>query len=109
MKYPAFILLLILSFISSPLLYAQYSTDEGNAARTLWLKGFDVFEKAETAEKGGDRKNSVSLYRESLGYFQKVKNQYPKWNSALVEYRLKICERKIQALSADTAAPAAAP
>ncbi len=104
MRIWTFLLLISLSFFSFNGI-AQYTTDEGNEARTLWLKGFDIFDKAESTEKKNDKRNALTLYQESMTYFQKVKGQYPKWNSALVEYRLKICERKIQTLQPD-AAPA---
>ncbi|MFZ2657857.1 MAG: hypothetical protein WAX69_23185 [Victivallales bacterium] len=104
MKYFPFILLIILSISTSPL-YAQYSTEQGNAARNIWLKGFEVFENAETAKKNGDNKSSVSLYQESLTYFQKVKKQFPQWNSALVEYRIRICSSEIRSLSIPGAMP----
>ncbi len=97
MRFLVFLLLFSLSFFSFDGM-AQYTTDEGNEARTLWLKGFDIFDKAESTEKRNDKKAALALYQESMGYFHKVKGQYPKWNSALVEYRLKICERKIQTL-----------
>jgi Flp pilus assembly protein TadD len=97
-----FLLLLILISLFSFNGMAQYTTDEGNEARTLWLKGFDIFDKAETTEKRNDKRGAFPLYQEAMTYFQKVKAQYPKWNTALVEYRLKICERKIQALQPDS-------
>ena len=100
MRISAFLLLISLSFFSFTGM-AQYSTDEGNEARTLWLKGFDIFDQAESTEKKNDKRGALAFYQESMTYFQKVKGQYPKWNSALVEYRLKICERKIQALQPD--------
>ncbi|MFA6293287.1 MAG: hypothetical protein WC637_15990, partial [Victivallales bacterium] len=106
MRFYTFLLLIFLSLFSLAGM-AQYTTDEGNDARTLWLKGFDIFDKAESTEKKNDKKAALSLYQESMNYFQKVKGQYPKWNSALVEYRLKICERKIQTLQPDTAPSAA--
>ena len=93
-----FLLLLILISLFSFNGMAQYTTDEGNEARTLWLKGFDIFDKAETTEKRNDKRGAFPLYQEAMTYFQKVKAQYPKWNTALVEYRLKICERKIHYL-----------
>lgn len=101
MRHFIFLLLIIFSFFSFNCL-AQYTTDEGNEARTLWLKGFDIFDKAEATEKKSDRKAALGFYQESMTYFQKVKAQYPKWNSALVEYRLKICERKIQTLQPES-------
>jgi len=72
---------------------AQYTTEDGNAARALWLKGFEIYERGESAEKTDNKKIAITLFQDSLSYFEKVRNQYPKWNSALVEYRLKICER----------------
>ncbi|MFZ2654238.1 MAG: hypothetical protein WAX69_04935 [Victivallales bacterium] len=107
MKYVLILLFAVFSLLSSQLM-AQYTTEEGNAARTLWLKGFDIYEKAETSEKNNDKNAALSLYRDSTTYFQKVKNQYPKWNSALVEYRLKICERKTRTLEAETSSGQAA-
>ncbi|HCE46565.1 MAG TPA: hypothetical protein DET40_23715 [Lentisphaeria bacterium] len=101
MKCLLILLLALFSLLSFPLM-AQYTTEDGNAARTLWLKGFDIYEKAETSEKNNDKKSALSFYQDSIAYFQKVKGQYPKWNSALVEYRLKICERKLQTLQAET-------
>lgn len=99
-----FIFLLLILFSSFSLnCMAQYTTEEGNEARTLWLKGFDIFDKAESIEKRNDKKAALGFYQESMVYFQKVKAQYPKWNSALVEYRLKICERKIQTLQPESA------
>ncbi|MFA6569234.1 MAG: tetratricopeptide repeat protein [Victivallales bacterium] len=104
MRKSLFLLLILLSFFSFNGI-AQYTTDEGNEARTLWLKGFDIFDKAESSEKKNEKKAALALYQESMTYFQKVKGQYPRWNSALVEYRLKICERKIKALQPDAAPP----
>jgi Flp pilus assembly protein TadD len=100
MKKIFLLLLILISFFSYKGM-AQYSTEEGNEARTLWLKGFDIFDKAESTEKKNDKKAALASYQESMTYFQKVKAQYPKWNTALVEYRMKICERKIQTLQPD--------
>ena len=102
MRIFPFLLFILLSFFSFAGM-AQYTADEGNEARTLWLKGFDIFDKAESTEKKNDKKTALASYQESMTYFQKVKAQYPKWNSALVEYRLKICERKIKTLQPGTA------
>ncbi|MCX6986519.1 MAG: hypothetical protein NT118_17495 [Lentisphaerae bacterium] len=102
MRFFTFLLFILLSFFSFTGM-AQYTADEGNEARTLWLKGFDIFDKAESTEKKNDKKTALASYQESMTYFQKVKAQYPKWNSALVEYRLKICERKIKTLKPDAA------
>ncbi len=102
MRSPFALFLLFFFFASFPLM-AQYTTEEGNAARSLWLKGFEIYERGESAEKTENKKTAATLYQDALTYFQKVKTQYPKWNSALVEYRLKVCERKIQTLQGDTA------
>ncbi|HCE42160.1 MAG TPA: hypothetical protein DET40_01260 [Lentisphaeria bacterium] len=107
MKYLPFILLVILSCSTSPL-HAQYSTEQGNDARNIWLKGFEIYEQAESAKKSGDNKSSISLYQESLSFFQKVKKQYPRWNSALVDHRIKACNIEIQSLAVPGAVPPAA-
>ncbi|HBC88528.1 MAG TPA: hypothetical protein DCZ94_16395 [Lentisphaeria bacterium] len=102
MKYFLLLLAVLFSSISFPLM-SQDATEKDDAVRALWMKGFDTFEKAETTEKADDRKIALPLYQDSLICFQKVKAQYPKWNSDLVDYRIKICDMKIKELQANPA------
>lgn len=91
-------LAILITILTAHHVSAQYSYQESQTARTIWLKGFDVYEKAESAKKVEDLKTALSMFEEALTSFQKVKIRYPKWNSNLVLFRIKLCEREIGTL-----------
>jgi len=82
-------------------LFAQLSQEERTQARSIWLKGFEVFDKAEKFQKQNQLPLALEQFKESLQYFERVKFRYPKWNSSLISYRVKLCRRKISDLKVE--------
>ena len=98
--------LIILSFIFAFLLLnftpdarAQVAEKaSNNEARTIWLRGFEVYERAEINEKAGKYDEALKGFEEAAALFKNVQSKYPQWNNSLIEYRVKICSRKIEGL-----------
>jgi chromosome segregation ATPase len=74
-------------------------TAKSNEARNIWLKGFELYEKAESNEKISKYDEAKKGFEEALIYFKNVQTKHPEWNNTLVDYRIKKCLNKIEGLS----------
>lgn len=79
-------------------------SDDGTASRassdvwSTWRKGFENYEKAESAAKSKNYDLAISHYRESLSSFRAVRKSNPNWNRSVISYRIDLCLRKIRAV-----------
>ncbi|MBN1865291.1 MAG: tetratricopeptide repeat protein [Victivallales bacterium] len=89
---------LILMFFSAGLKSQDEDDDTGKEARKIWLAGFDYLEKGDKSRNDGDLRQAMMLYREALSHFETIKARYPKWNTGLIDYRIKVCNKKIDEL-----------
>lgn len=97
-------ILFCLAFLfSSTVSFAQISDEAKKDARKIWLKGFEYFEKGEKSRKNGQFREALTLFKESLSHFDTIKAKYPKWNTALINYRIKICKGKVDLLKGEFA------
>lgn len=55
-----------------------------------WLAGRDMIDEA------------VDIYREALGMFRRLAEEYPEWQSELVSYRIAYCADQLRALDLPT-------
>ncbi len=69
--------------------------DERREARAVWLKGFEFFEQAEESVRRENHAQGLAQFRQALSLFEQVKGRYPRWNSALIEYRISLCRKRI--------------
>lgn len=69
--------------------------DERREARAVWLKGFEFFEQAEESVRREHHAQGLAQFRQALTLFEQVKGRYPRWNSALIEYRISLCRKRI--------------
>jgi len=67
-------------------------------ARQAWMAGFVKYEDAGRAEKTGDTRLALKLYRESRETFEAVRQKFPEWNASLITYRINCCGERIQCL-----------
>lgn len=74
------------------------SAARNREAQSAWVEAYDHLEEAEEAERQDDVARALNLYREARKQFLAVHRQAPQWNPSLVNYRIKYCLRKIQAL-----------
>lgn len=91
----------IMCLCVGPVVHAQQPDEWKKDARKIWLKGFEYYEKGEKSRKNGQMKESLTLFKESLAQFEKIKAQYPTWNTALINYRIKVCNRKLDELKVE--------
>jgi hypothetical protein len=74
--------------------------------RALSKKGFNdpaagyfhAYMLIQKAEKSADRKNSIRLIEEALGYYKAIKSQFPDWKASMVNARAEKTENALDAL-----------
>jgi chromosome segregation ATPase len=71
------------------------SIQDKKTARSLWLKGFDIYGKAKNNSEISNYKLALEQYKKALNLFEKIKAAYPDWNKDLIDYRLSVCSAKI--------------
>jgi hypothetical protein len=69
--------------------------DERRDARAVWLKGFGLFEQGEESARKAESAQALARFKQALTLFEQVKNRHPRWNSALIEYRISLCRKRI--------------
>lgn len=84
-------------------LNAQISSEAKKDARKIWLQGFEYYERGEKSRKNGQIREAMTLFKESLSHFETIKTKYPKWNTALINYRIKICQGKVEDIKSEFA------
>lgn len=65
----------------------------------FWRKGFSTYESAEQDFLAGNKKEALNRFRTALDYFNEVKKLRPEWNKKAIEYRIELCNKKIEQLS----------
>lgn len=73
-------------------------TSANGDARAEWMRGYV---KMESADKSYDEGNSIAAlqaYREARNEFEQVRRRYPKWNQALIGFRINYCANRIAEL-----------
>ena len=93
MKKIVWCLIILSSFMPS-----TFCSDEDDKVKSLWFKGFEIFENAEKVEKEQGAEKSLSLYEDALKHFKGIKIKYPNWNPSFISYRISVCEKKIEKL-----------
>lgn len=82
--------LAILSFIAgitlAPLPVCAQATD---AAQQQFVEAFLSVRKGEEQEKAGDLKAALATYRSALRTLTKIKEENPKWQTDLLDFRIK--------------------
>ena len=91
-------MLMIFFVMSTFSVQAQAPEDWKKDARRIWLKGFEYYEKGEKSKKNGQLRESLTLFKESMRHFDQIKEKYPKWNTVLITYRIKLCNKKLEEL-----------
>lgn len=98
--FPALFIFYMLLAVQLP---AQISDEAKKDARKIWLQGFEYYERGEKSHKNGQMREAMTLFKESLSHFETIKAKYPKWNAALINYRIKICKGKVEELKSEFA------
>ncbi len=93
-----FLLLAVLLVSGNSTTLLGQSQDKTSEARRIWLKGFEIYEKAEIDEKLGKFEAALKGYEEAMGHFRKVQSAHPDWNAFLIDYRIKKCSQQIEAI-----------
>ncbi len=88
----------MLLVLISTLTTSGYSDDKRTEARRIWLKGFEIYEKAELNEKLGKYDVALKNYEDAIAFFRNVQTNYPDWNTFLIDYRIKKCIQQIDAI-----------
>jgi len=78
MKKILWCLALLLSLMAS-----TFCSDEDEKVKSLWFKGFEIFENAEKVEKQQGMEKSLPLYENALKHFKGIKIKYPDWSPSL--------------------------
>ncbi len=94
----AFLFLAVLLASGNSITLLAQSQDKTSEARRIWLKGFEIYEKAEIDEKLGKFEAALKGYEEAMGYFRKVQAAHPDWNAFLIDYRIKKCTQQTDAI-----------
>ncbi|HPO91763.1 MAG TPA: hypothetical protein PLJ44_11705, partial [Victivallales bacterium] len=86
-----------LSFLFFIFLFTAHTQEskKTNEARQLWLKGFEIYEKAELDEKLGKYSEALQGYEKAITFFKTVRSNYPDWNTYLIDFRIKKCSEQI--------------
>ena len=95
--------LFLLVCLAATTLSAAYTPTEKKDATKTWLKGFEYFEKANKALQNGQLRKANTMFKMAESVFEKVKLRYPKWNSSLITYRMKLCKVKLLKIKDDLA------
>lgn len=67
-------------------------------ARRLWMSGYEMLNQAEQERENDSPLAALHSYEKALEVFRQVEHTYPKWNTALIEYRINYCNEQIDAL-----------
>lgn len=90
----------IIAFLAILLSYtsfsAQMTIDDKKSARKIWLEGFEFFERGKTNYKNGQLRKSLTLFNAAMTKFDSITIKYPQWNPALIKFRGKLCNDRIQ-------------
>ena len=82
--------LAILSFIAGISLTPLPVCAQGiEASQQQFVEAFLNVRKGEEQEKAGDLKAAIVTYRSALGTLMRIKQENPKWNTDLVDFRIK--------------------
>ncbi len=82
--------LAILSFIASINLAQLPVRAQGvDAAQQQFVDAFLSVRKGEEQEKAGDHKAALATYRSALGTLMRIKQENPKWQTELLDFRIK--------------------
>ena len=65
-------------------------------ARHAWMEGYEAMTQADRAAKDNSPLAALQGYEAALKVFKQVQRDYPKWNSALINYRIGYCQKKIE-------------
>lgn len=67
---------------------------------TRYSEAFILFQQAQTAEQQSDLPTAYHKYHEALDILHAVRTDWPGWNSQMVEYRLRDCQSRFDAMKA---------
>jgi chromosome segregation ATPase len=103
---------LILSLVATLLMgsawvtYGQ-SAEETASIKSLWVKGFELYEQAEILAGAGESDVASRRFAEALACFEEIGRRQGDWNPSLVKYRIAICRKRMtdMASAAATAVP----
>jgi DNA repair exonuclease SbcCD ATPase subunit len=85
--------------------HGQIAEQERSSVKTLWVKGFELFDQAETLAGAGESAVASRRFAEALSKFEEISRRQPDWNPNLVKYRIDICRTRIADLSKALAIP----
>ena len=94
-------ILMILCFSFASFTQAQQPAGWKKDARKVWLKGFEFYEKGEKSRQSGQIREALTLYKEALRHFNKIKTKYPTWNTAMIKWRIEVCNKKLKVLKVE--------
>ena len=86
MRRTLVILCFIFGISFAPLPLRAQGTD---AAQQQFVEAFLGVRKAEDQEKSGDVKTALATYKTALGTLMRIKQENPKWQSELLDFRIK--------------------
>ena len=75
--------------------------DEAEDVGTFYLNAYLEFERAEKAEKQGDRDEAIQLYLKSYDRIERIEDAHPDWRSEVVRYRLRKLREALLRLGVD--------
>ena len=100
MRNPVPLIIFLFAFVS----FAE-PVSSHSEAREQWSAGYEFMQSALLARDQGDGDQALALLRKAQGAFDEVQTRHPKWNEAMIEYRLRFCAEQIEALKAQKRAP----
>ncbi len=83
---------------------AQELQKDNSSSWESWRKGFESFELGEQAVLDGRNYEALERFKNALESFKQVKQMNPEWNKNVIDYRIGLCSRKIEAVSKKIAA-----
>lgn len=71
-----------------------------------WRKGYDSYDRAGAFKEDNQFDRALEFYRRSRDYFAAIKKHFPQWNPAVVDGRIRLCEKEIAEMQKLTGARA---
>ncbi len=65
-----------------------------------WRKGYSFYERAEKAQARNEARQALEAFLQARDYYLAVKKARPDWNQQIIDNRIKMCNREINALRA---------
>lgn len=77
-------------------LFTVNATDDN--AKVIWFTAYGDLENAQNIEDEKGPEAALPIYEKSLAEFKEIKERFPDWNMSIVQYRIKLCENKVNSL-----------